>query len=169
MKKVLMVIAPKDFRDEEFEKPYELLKANNIQVTVASSSKQPSKGMLGKIVKPDALLSDVDAKDFDAVVFVGGTGAQAYFNDPTCHALAKTADEQKKLVSAICIAPSILANAGLLKDKTATCWQSEASNLKQKGANYTGKPVEEDGRIITGVGPAAAEAFAKRLLKRLVS
>jgi len=167
MKKVLMVIAPNDFRDEEFEKPYELLKKNKIEVTVASSTGKTSKGMLGKEVTPDKKLSDVSMNDFDAVVFVGGFGAQAYFNDPKCHELARQADQQKKLVSAICIAPSILANAGLLKGKTATCWESEATNLKEKGANYTGKDVEEDGRIVTGVGPDAAQAFAEILLKRL--
>jgi len=45
-KKVLMVIAPQDFRDEEFEKPYELLKKNKIEVTVASTSLNPSKGFI---------------------------------------------------------------------------------------------------------------------------
>ncbi|MBI4041206.1 MAG: DJ-1/PfpI family protein [Deltaproteobacteria bacterium] len=167
MKKVLMVIAPKDFRDEEFEEPYTILKEHNVAVTVASTTPQPAKGMLGLIVKPDKALKDVNMKNYDALVFVGGSGAKTYFDDATCHTLAKTASEQKKLVSAICIAPSILANAGLLKDKTVTCWESEAQNMKSKGAHYTGKPVEEDGLTITGVGPQAAKEFGEAILRNL--
>ena len=123
--------------------------------------------MLGARVKPQVLLSDVSAEDFDAVVFVGGSGASVYFDDPTAHALARAAADGRKVLAAICIAPSTLANAGLLAGKRATCWSSEAANLKAKGAHYTGSPVERDGLIITGQGPQAARQFASALVDAL--
>ncbi len=58
MKKVLMVIASNQFRDEEYQKPRQLLEAVGIQVTVASSSLKESTGMLGLKVKADLLLKD---------------------------------------------------------------------------------------------------------------
>ena len=72
-----------------------------------------------------------------------------------------------KLTSAICLAPMTLANAGLLKGKKATIWKDAVVDFKTKGVVYTGKPVERDGRIITGSGPEAAEEFGKALLEEL--
>jgi protease I len=123
--------------------------------------------MLGAQVQPTLLLANVQAADYDAVVFIGGTGAQQYFHDPVAHALAQETAKQGKLVAAICIAPATLANAGLLKGKKATCWKSEAETLKKGGATYTGQPVEADGKIITGSGPQAAKEFGLALAKAL--
>lgn len=166
-KRVVMVIARERFRDEELLEPSALLEEAGVMVTIASSSLEEATGMLGAHVKPDVLLTDVSADDYDAVVFVGGAGASGYFDDPTAHALARTADEQGKVLAAICIAPSTLANAGLLQGRRATCWSSEAANLKAKGAQYTGAPVERDGFIITGVGPQAAREFGQALVQAL--
>ena len=166
-KKILMVIASNQFRDEEYQKPRALLEAAGAKVTVASSSLKEATGMLGLEVKPDILLKDAKMEQFDAVVFVGGMGATEYWENPAAHALAKSAYQSGKVTSAICLAPMTLANAGLLKDKRATIWPDVASDFKTKGVVYTGKPVEKDGRLITGSGPDAAEAFGKALVEAL--
>jgi protease I len=71
------------------------------------------------------------------------------------------------ILAAICAAPSILANAGLLKGKTATSFPDEGENLKAKGANFTGQGLEIDGRIITADGPAHAKQFGEAIVKAL--
>ena len=167
MKKILMVIASNQFRDEEYQKPRQLLESAGFQVTVASSSLREATGMLGLKVKADILIKDARIEDCDAVVFVGGMGATEYWDNPTAHSLAKSAYEKGKLTSAICLAPMTLANAGLLKGKKATIWADAAKEFQTKGVVYTGKPVETDGRIITGSGPDAAEAFGKALVEAL--
>lgn len=167
MKKVVMIIAHENFRDEEFLVPAEILELNGTEVKVASSKLGPAKGKLGAMVKPDMLLKEVNIKDFDAIVFVGGPGAAEYFDDPVAHKLAKDAYASGKIVSAICIAPVILAKAGLLQGKKATVWESEGALLKSLGADYTGKPVEIDGKIITAAGPFAAKDFGEELVKAL--
>lgn len=166
VKKVLMVIAPRDFRDEEFFETKEILERSNIDVTVANSTGQPSKSMFGKIVTPDKNFYDVDAKNFDAVVFVGGSGAAVYLNHKRALELAKEFYNSGKVVAAICIAPTILVNAGVLNGKKATSWPSERNNIINVG-NYTGKTVEQDGKIITGNGPPAAKEFGKRIVEAL--
>ena len=60
-----------------------------------------------------------------------------------------------------------LANAGLLKGRRATIWKDAVNDFKTKGVVYTGNPVEQDGKIITGSGPDVAEAFGKALVKAL--
>jgi len=167
-KKVLMIVAPTNFRDEEFLKPKEILGDAGASVTIASKGVKVARGMLGASVGVDLDLSKVDVKTYDAVVFVGGTGAEVYFNDSTALKIAKDAYDQGKVVAAICIAPSILANAGVLDGKSATAFPSEASNLEEKGARYTGDSVTVDGKIITGKGPEAASQFGNEIAKALV-
>ena len=164
---VLMVIASQNFRDEEFREPAEALAHAKAGVDVASSSTAQSTGMLGCKVQPDLLLSDADVKKYDAVLFVGGSGASEYFKDPTAHRLAKDAVDQGKLVGAICIAPSTLANAGLLKGKKATCFASERGNLEAKGAKLVDEGVVRDGQLITADGPESAHAFAQVVVEAL--
>ena len=74
VKKVLMVIAPADFRDEEYFDTKEELEKAGIETTTVNSTGQPSKSAFGKIVKPDNNFYDIDTKEYDAIVFVGGAG-----------------------------------------------------------------------------------------------
>lgn len=167
MKKVVMIIAQDGFRDEELLQPKEILERNGIGVKVASTSLSSAKGMLGAEVKPDILVSDINIRDFDAIIFVGGVGASQYWDDPVAHNLIEDAVNANRIVAAICIAPVTLANAGILKGKRATVWSSEAGQLKSAGANYTGRPVEKDGNIITASGPTAAREFGDEIVRAI--
>ena len=167
MKKVLMVIASDRFRDEEYQKPRAILEKAGIGVTVASSSLKEAAGTLGLKVKPDLLIKDARMEEYDGIVFVGGMGATEYWDNPDAHRLARAALGSGKLTSAICIAPMTLANAGLLKGKRATIWKDVVDDFKTKGVVYTGKPVEKDGKLITGSGPDAAEEFGNALVEAL--
>src|SRR5262245_11681128 len=108
-KKVLMVIAPEDFRDEEYREPRRILEAKGCAVTVASTHTRPAKGMLGMTVTPDKTLDQVRAADFDLVVFVGGYGAEAYYKDKKALDLAAETARLSRPLAAICVAPTILA------------------------------------------------------------
>ncbi len=166
-KSILMIIAQRDFRDEEYQEPRRIFEARRATVTVASSSLEVAKGALGAQVKPDLLLKDVVVGDYDAIVFVGGPGAQEYWDDPVAHAVAQEAVAQGKVLAAICIAPATLAKAGVLKGKKATVFSSEKETLRTCGADYTGASVERDGLIITANGPKAATGFAEEIAKAL--
>jgi protease I len=138
-------------------------------VTVASTSKSTARGMFGATANPDITIDNVRMDDYDAVVFVGGSGSEVYFNNSTALNIAKEAHTKNKLLTAICIAPSILANANLLKDIRATVWAGEKyiNILRQRGAKYTGESVTQDGRIITANGPEAARKFGKAIVQNL--
>lgn len=166
-KKVIMIIASTNFRDEEYQRPREILESKGVEVKVASSSMRQCRGMLGAVVTPDMLITDVKVEDYDAVIFVGGSGASEYWNNSTALALAKGCSQLNKLLCAICIAPVTLANAEVLKGKKATVFSSEIGRLKNKGTIYTGKDVEIDGKIITANGPAAAAKFGEAIASAL--
>ncbi|MHC4805772.1 MAG: DJ-1/PfpI family protein, partial [Planctomycetota bacterium] len=91
----------------------------------------------------------------------GGPGATEYFKNPVALNIAREAAGKGKILAAICIAPTVLANAGVLTGVRATAFLSERRRLLQAGAVYTGVPVERDRFIITGSGPAASFQFGR--------
>ena len=119
------------------------------------------------IVKADVLAEDVDFDTVDLVVLPGGRtgtenlGACGIVRDQ-CRAFAAN-----KHAAAICAAPSVLAELGLLEGKNATCHPDFEGHMA--GAVLTGESVVVDGRIITGQGLGAAFDFAFELVSILVS
>ncbi len=166
--KVLLVIAPENFRDEELLHTKAELERAGAKTTIASTKTGEARGMLGARVMPNLMLDQVKVDDYDAVIFVGGSGSAVYFNDKRAISIAKEASDKGKIVCAICIAPVILANAGVLKGKRATVWPDKCIQMiESKGATYTGKPVEVDGNVITAPGPEAAREFGRAIAKAL--
>lgn len=159
MAHVLMIIAPDQFRDEEYAEPKRILEARGATVTTASKAPGRCRGKLGMTAEATLSLADARAEDYDAVVFVGGPGAEVYFDDPAAHALAREMRELGRVVAAICIAPSTLAHAGLLRGVRATAFPTQKEDLIAHGAIWTGAPVEVQDAIITASGPDAASDF----------
>ncbi len=174
MKTVALVIAEQTFRDEEYQQPKEILERNGIKVLTACTTLSNAVGKLGMLVKPDILLKELINQKLDALIFVGGGGSSQYFNDRTAHETARYFDKTGKIIGAICIAPVILANAGLLKGRKATVFPDGKENLRAGGAVYTGNRVEIDdsipdhARVISGCGPEAAAEFGEALVKLLI-
>jgi protease I len=169
-KNILMIIAHRGFRDEELLEPKKIFEGVGANVAIASTSLTPATGMFGAKVAPNKLLKDVNVNDYDAVVFVGGAGSEVYFSDPIAHSIAKNAHAANKIIGAICIAPGILANAGVLKGKKATIWAGDAKYvnvLRSNNVSYTGEAVTKDGKIITANGPEAAERFGNEIAKAM--
>jgi protease I len=166
-KKVVLVIAPKNFRDEELFHTKEELEKAGVGTTIACASAGTCSGALGGTARADVALDKVAEAGFDGIVFVGGGGSSVYFNDKRAQKLAQDFAAKGKVVAAICIAPSTLANAGVLRGKRATSFPSEEANLRSKGAEFTGEGVTIDGKIITADGPQSARAFGKAIAKAL--
>jgi protease I len=170
-KKVLMIIAQKDFRDEEFREPKAILEKKGIEVTVASTAAGTAVGMFGMQVIPDTTVDEVNPSEFDAVVVVGGSGSQTYlWNNLRIHKTVQSLHKQGGLVAAICISPVALAKAGLLRGKKATVFRTATTlnELKKAGALISDAPVIVDGKIITGKGPEAANEFGQKIAESLL-
>jgi protease I len=168
-KRILMIIAPSNFRDEELKIPKQVFEGKGAQVLIGSKGTKQAKGMLGMKVKPDLDIRDAKVSDWDAIIFVGGNGVEKHklYEDEAYLKVAKDAYKEEKVIGAICLAPMILANAGILEGKDATAYHTAASYLKDHGAYYTGKAVEVNGRIVTAEGPRAAKEFAERIAELL--
>jgi protease I len=171
-KRVVMVIAPDQFRDEELLVPRRMLEEAGATVKVASRSKMECKGMLGAQVKPDFLVSEVKMKEFDAIVVVGGMGSPEYlWGDIMLHALLAEANAANKTTASICLSGAVLARAGVLKGRRATVYKTPESmkELEKGGAIYSGEPVTVDGNVVTGENPDAAKKFGEALIEKLAA
>ena len=132
--------------------------------SVIHPSKEIAKGSLGATAKIDITVNEIEVKNYDAIIFVGGNGSSEYWENEQAHNIAQEAVKQNKILAAICIAPVTLAKAGVLKDKKATVFESEIEEIKKYGAIYTGKNVEIDENIITANGPQSAKEFGEKIL-----
>jgi protease I len=172
--KILMIIAFRDFRDEEYFIPREILEKAGAKITVASGKKGVAYGVAGGEANVDLTINEVEGDNFDATVFIGGSGARKYIENADCHRVAWEAMAGEKILAAICIAPAILAKAGVLKGKKATVWSSALDKaaikiLEENGAKYVKEPVVIDGKIITANGPGAAEEFGRKIVEMCVA
>ncbi len=168
-KKIAIIVAFKQFKDQELTIPQTLFEQEGADVVIVSNRPGRARGTDGTEVEIKHLLKDLNVTDFEAVIFVGGPGAQEYWSDSTAHAVAREAVKQGKVLGAICWAPIILANAGVLEGKKATVFNRgpEAKLFTEHGALYTGEAVTVDGLIISANGPLAAEAFARVIIHAL--
>lgn len=166
-KKVLLIIASKNFRDEELFEPKGIFEGLGAKTIIASSKVGTARGMLGGTAEATVTIETVKVDDYDAVVFVGGSGSSEYFDNKTAHRIAQDTVAKGKILGAICIAPTTLANAGVLKGKKATAYPSQRNQLKKQGAVVVTDAVAVDGKIITGTGPEAAKEFGQAIANAL--
>lgn len=171
-KSIAMVIASRDFRDEEYFVPKEILELSGAEIKAVSNQTGQALGADGGEVRIDILLGDLKVSDFDAVVFIGGPGAVQYLDNEEGYRIARETIAADKILAAICIAPTILAKAGVLKGKQATVWSSPLDRnpvkiLQIQGAIYQDTAVVIDGKIVTANGPAAAKDFGKAIIEVL--
>ncbi|MFQ5754073.1 MAG: DJ-1/PfpI family protein [bacterium] len=166
-KSVLMILAHNNFRDEEYTATRQKLENNGAKITVASTIKNGATGSQGLKLNPDVLIDEVNANDYDVVVFIGGSGASQYWHDMKAHEIARTAVKNGKILAASSHAPVTLAVAGVLHGKKATGHVTIYEKLSVKGVNYTGRKLEKDRNIITSSGANAAKEFAEALAQAI--
>lgn len=115
-------------------------------------------------VTADQLFENVDYKKIDMIVLPGGMpGAKNLKEHEGLREKILKFNKKDKPIGAICAAPMVLGNLGILKNKNATCFPGFEDELK--GANLTGNDVEVDGKIITGKGAGVAIKFALQIVE----
>ena len=169
--KALVIIAQHGYQDIELEGTRKGLEAAGFEIIVASKEAGPCVGKFNGHVQAMTALRDVKIADYDRIVFIGGPGAGALAKDSDALRVAKGGVASGKPVGAICIAPTILAAAGVLKGKKVTGWDdgegTQIRFLEAHGAIFVDQSVVTDGMLVTGNGPEAAILFGQTLAKLL--
>ena len=165
MKSVLVLFAP---GSEELETVtvVNILRRGGISVTLAGLEVGALRGSRGIVLMPDTTLDDALKHGYDMVVLPGGQpGTDNLKADVRVLKLMQKMSQQGKYVTAICAAPSVLASAGLLDGKQATCFPGALDAFPQ--VMQRPSAVVEDGKLITSRGPGTAMDFALKLVERL--
>ena len=138
----------------EFIAPIDILKRAGIEVYVTHNTSLDNPLYSEGNIDKDVFEVSGTLNQYDAIIIPGGKRGVKAFSDNYLHPDSAVCKDiikffnNGKLVAAICAAPSLLGNNGLLKGKKYTCypgWESDSF-----GGSYTGKEVEKDGNLITG-------------------
>ena len=171
-KRVLLIIPPKNFQDEEYFVIKEELEKEKIEIITAGLKIGQVIGMNGGVTTVDKKLADIILESYDGLIFIGGTGTLKYLDNEDSYRIINKALLSQKIIGAICIAPLLLARAGILKGKKVTVWASSLNRaavrgIKKEEGIYLDQPVVQDGNVITGNGPSAAIEFAQVIILSL--
>lgn len=146
----------------------DLLRRAGIEVVVAGLQPGPVTCSRGTVLVPDAALGEVLDRDFDMIVLPGGLpGADHLDRDTRIHALLRRMAEAGRYTAAICAAPKVLANAGLLDGRRATSYPGVIDGMGLADTEVVAQPVVQDGKVITSRGPGTAMDFALALIEQL--
>lgn len=134
--------------------------------TVSIMGKKTIVGSHHITIEADVLFEDCNFSDGDMFVLPGGMPGTLHLGEHQYLAeLLKKADQEKKGIAAICAAPSILGDLGLLKGKKAACYPGFEERLT--GASVSTESVVTDGHITTSRGMGTAIPFALELVTRM--
>lgn len=148
----------------------DLLRRAGITVVTASLTDQHSLTASRQVrLLADTLLDEVINEDFDMILMPGGQpGTNHLDSDVRIKTLLNRHYQQGKYVAAVCAAPMVLANTGLLNDKRATAYPGVLSHERWPAISICDEPVVVDGRVLTSRGPGTAMDFALTIIETLL-
>lgn len=165
MAKVVIPLAD-GFEEIEALSIIDILRRASIETVIAGLHEGPVVSARGVKVIPDTTIDQIKADDFDMIVLPGGQpGTDNLNGDHRVRKLLMDFYNKGKLTGAICAAPYVLANAGLLSGKKATAYPTYKDRLKD--ATYLEDAVVEDENVLTSKGPGTAACFALKIVERL--
>ena len=165
----VLIVATDGFEEWELFGPREILTRLNAEVVLASPKLDPIQATVhddpGKTIRPDLTIEQARADDFDALILPGGVRNpdQLRMNARAIQLIRDFA-EQGKPIGAICHGPWLLAEADLLRGRTATSWPSIRTDLRNAGANVVDQPAVTDGNLVTSRNPEDVEEFTRALI-----
>ena len=172
MAKRILILATDGFEQSELIEPKKALETAGFITIVAAPQSGSIKGWnqkdWGESVPVDALIDDVDADDFDALLLPGGQMNPDILRMNTrAVELVEEFDDAGKPIAAICHGPWLLVEADILDGRTVTGWPSIRTDLANAGADVVDQEVAVDGNIITSRKPEDIPAFSRALIDAL--
>jgi protease I len=165
----VLIVATDGFEEWELFGPRQILQQRGADVVLASLKRDPIQATIhddpGKTIRPDLVVDEANADDFDALILPGGVRNPDQLRlHGNVIALIRAFAEQGKPVGAICHGPWLLVEADLLRGRTATSWPSIRTDLRNAGANVVDEAAVTDGNIVTSRKPDDVEAFTNALI-----
>ncbi len=166
MSKIYLFLAD-GFEPVEALAPVDVMRRAGINVvTVSIMGRTTVEAAHGIKVTADTLFEECNFSDADALVLPGGSvGTDNLSACEKLRALVAKANDESKIIAAICAAPMVFGRMGILAGRRATCYPGCEGELT--GAKYTAAAVEQDENIITACGPAASFEFGFAIVENI--
>ena len=165
MKNVLIPLAP-GFEEIETITVVDILRRSGARVSIAGVVEGVIEGSRGVKLLADESINDINSEKFDLIILHGGQpGTDNLKKSPKVTTLLKEMESKKKIIGAICAAPIILEENGLLRKRKRTSHPSVKETLL--GDLYMEDRVVVDHNIITSRSPGTAMEFAFKLVEIL--
>ena len=153
-----------DFNEEEYKTIKSKLEKAGKQLFITSDDHSVCSGSKGMKVKSDTSFYNVNVNNFGAFALIGGTGSRNYWENESLHKIIQRFFNAKKVIAAICSSPVILARAGILQNKKATCFSEDKMELIDVGIDYQDRNVVVDGNIVTADNSHSAIQFVESIV-----
>lgn len=166
----IAILATNGFEQSELEVPLNKLREKGATVDVVSLESGEIKGWdekdWGAAVPVDLALADADPANYDALVLPGGQiNPDVLRVEMDAIDFIRAFDGAGKPIAAICHAPWLLIEAGLLKGRRATSYPSIRTDVINAGADWTDESVVRDGMIVTSRNPGDLDAFVEAIVE----
>ncbi|MFC6086566.1 type 1 glutamine amidotransferase domain-containing protein [Sphaerisporangium aureirubrum] len=165
----IAVLAENQYQELELWYPVLRFREEGADVrVVAPATDQVYASKLGYPARADLSVSEVEAGQFDAIIVPGGFSPEYLRRDPRIVDLVRKADELGVIVAAICHAGWLLASAGIISGRQATCVPVIKDDVINAGAKYVDQPVVRDGNVITSRLPGDLPEFCAEIKRALL-
>ncbi len=165
----IALLATNGFEDSELTEPLERLNTEHASVTVISLEEGVIKGKNGTVIDVATTVDNVSADEFAALLLPGGVSNPDTMRvNGKAIAFVKDFFEQGKPVAAICHAPWLLIEAGVVDGRKLTSWPSLKTDLVNAGANWVDEEVVVDAGLVTSRNPDDLPAFCDKMVEEFV-
>ena len=165
MKRAAIVLTT-GFEEIEAIAPMDILRRAGVEVDIVGVDAKVATGSHNLTISTDKELVEVMNELYDIVILPGGMPGAKFLKDhQEVQNFVKNHYDEGKLIAANCAAPIAIENSGALKNRTYTCYLGFEKQIND--GTYTGDFVHQDGRVITGSGPAAAFEFSYTIVEAL--
>jgi protease I len=118
-----------------------------------------------KKIKVDRLIEEADPSDYDALMVPGGVGNPDQLRgDENVVSFVREFFDSEKPVAAICHAPWVLVEAGVVRGRKVTSWPTLQTDIRNAGGNWVDKEVVMDGNLVTSRKPDDIPAFNEKMI-----
>jgi protease I len=168
--KKVAILAADMFERVELEQPRDALIDAGAEIEIVSLKPGEIQGFdhfdPADKVKVDKAVEEVSADDYDALMVPGGVGNPDQLRgDENAVQFVRSFFEQGKPVAAICHAPWVLVEAGVVRDRKLTSWPTLQTDIRNAGGNWVDEEVVTDKGLVTSRKPDDIPAFSKKMIE----